>query len=210
MAVFRPLSYEKYKALCANGSLAMYATYMLLQVLRFCLTVLRKWYVKEKSEVSDKDGKLVQFLHQCNSNESTRFLVNMDEFPISVYHFSVSSIFALLGMLMSRMIVFWSPYVMIMTSVLLCDKNLWSYLIKKLCSSFQSEESYYRLNFFLRHLVLLFALFALYLSHKESISSQLEELREFWDPDTVDLMEWIKQNTSKTAAFAGTMQLMAG
>ena len=207
MAVFRPLSYEKYKALCVNGSLPMYAIFMLLQMLRLCLTILRKWYVKEKSENSDTDGTLVQFLRQCNTNSSTRFLVNMDECPELVYHVGVSTIFALLGMLMSRMIVFWSPYVMIMTSVLLCNKDLWSYLIKKLGSP---EESYYNLSFFLRHLVLLFALFAIYLSHKESITAQLNELREFWDPDTVDLMEWINQNTSKTAAFAGTMQLMAG
>lgn len=42
------------------------------------------------------------------------------------------------------------------------------------------------------------------------IDAQLEDLKEFWDPDTVELMEWIKVNTSSTAAFAGSMQLLAG
>lgn len=34
--------------------------------------------------------------------------------------------------------------------------------------------------------------------------------REFYDPDTVELMEWINANTAKTAAFTGSMQLLAG
>ena len=52
------------------------------------------------------------------------------------------------------------------------------------------------------HFTLFFAIITLYLYHKESILEKLEDLREFWDPDTVDLMEWINQNTPKTAAFA--------
>lgn len=38
----------------------------------------------------------------------------------------------------------------------------------------------------------------------------MEELREFWDPDTVELMYWIGNNTAPTASFAGSMQLLAG
>ena len=34
--------------------------------------------------------------------------------------------------------------------------------------------------------------------------------REFYDPDTVELMEWIQRETPKTAAFTGSMQLLAG
>lgn len=34
--------------------------------------------------------------------------------------------------------------------------------------------------------------------------------QEFYDPDTVALMEWIERNTRKTAIFSGSMQLMAG
>ena len=40
--------------------------------------------------------------------------------------------------------------------------------------------------------------------------AELEQLREFYDPDTVQLMEWINKNTPKTAAFTGSMQLLAG
>ena len=35
-------------------------------------------------------------------------------------------------------------------------------------------------------------------------------MQEFYDPDTVQLMEWISQNTRMDAAFTGSMQLLAG
>ena len=38
----------------------------------------------------------------------------------------------------------------------------------------------------------------------------MEDLREFSDPDTVDLMQWIQQNTEQYDAISGSMQLMAG
>ena len=119
----------------------------------------------------------------------------------------VSAIFAILGMLMARMVVFWSPYIMVISSAAICDRNLWSLVTSKLS---QSKNTNGTLISFLRHLFLLLAIVALFLSHKDSIMDNLEDLREFWDPDTVDLMEWINQNTPPSAAFAGTMQLMAG
>ncbi|CAH8596797.1 unnamed protein product [Dicrocoelium dendriticum] len=41
-------------------------------------------------------------------------------------------------------------------------------------------------------------------------SHSLQELGEFYDPDTVALMEWIQGNTDPNAIFTGSMQLMAG
>ncbi|KAI8510975.1 hypothetical protein Bbelb_118910 [Branchiostoma belcheri] len=46
-----------------------------------------------------------------------------------------------------------------------------------------------------------------------ALPTTLEELKQrnaFHDPDTVQLMEWIKKETPTTAAFTGSMQLMAG
>ena len=37
-----------------------------------------------------------------------------------------------------------------------------------------------------------------------------QDLREFYDPDTVDLMQWIQQNSEPDDAFTGSMQLLAG
>ena len=78
----------------------------------------------------------------------------------------VSAIFAILGMLMARMVVFWSPYIMIISSVAICDSNLWSFFTSKLS---QSKHNNGTLISFLRHLILIFAIVALFLSHKDSI-----------------------------------------
>uniref|UniRef100_A0A4W4H278 Dpy-19 like C-mannosyltransferase 3 n=1 Tax=Electrophorus electricus TaxID=8005 RepID=A0A4W4H278_ELEEL len=42
------------------------------------------------------------------------------------------------------------------------------------------------------------------------ILEELSELREFYDPDTVELMTWISSRTPTRAVFAGSMQLLAG
>ena len=105
---------------------------------------------------------------------------------------------------MARMIVFWSPYIMILTSVAICDLRLWTFLVNKLNQSSTNQV----LVSFLRHLVLCFLLAVIYISHKDAILAHLEELREFWDPDTVDLMEWIQQKVPLTAAFTGKLKLV--
>ena len=63
---------------------------------------------------------------------------------------------------------------------------------------------------FVKHVIVLMAIIALYKSHKDEINKELEDLREFWDPDTVDLMEWVNKDVAKDAAFTGSMQLLAG
>eukprot|EP00088_Acartia_fossae_P035730 TRINITY_DN36850_c0_g1_i1.p1 TRINITY_DN36850_c0_g1~~TRINITY_DN36850_c0_g1_i1.p1 ORF type:complete len:172 (+),score=61.31 TRINITY_DN36850_c0_g1_i1:1-516(+) len=42
------------------------------------------------------------------------------------------------------------------------------------------------------------------------MDTELAELREFYDPDTVDLMHWLQRDTEPTAVISGSMQLMAG
>ena len=59
-------------------------------------------------------------------------------------------------------------------------------------------------------MIVVFVIICLLQTHKEDINKELEDLREFWDPDTVDLMEWINKDVPKDAAFTGSMQLLAG
>ena len=66
------------------------------------------------------------------------------------------------------------------------------------------------LTSFVQNVMVVFVIVFLLQSKKESISTELEDLREFWDPDTVDLMEWIIKDTPRNAAFTGSMQLLAG
>lgn len=50
----------------------------------------------------------------------------------------------------------------------------------------------------------------LYYKFWPKLMEELSELREFYDPDTVELMTWISTKTPKQAVFAGSMQLLAG
>ena len=46
-----------------------------------------------------------------------------------------------------------------------------------------------------RHLFLILFILLLGTSQKSKIDKELEDLREFYDHDTVDLMQWLEQNT---------------
>ena len=43
-----------------------------------------------------------------------------------------------------------------------------------------------------------------------ALNAELNDLREFYDPDTVQLMNWISEKTEMNSSFAGSMQLLAG
>ena len=43
-----------------------------------------------------------------------------------------------------------------------------------------------------------------------SYDQEMSDLREFYDPDTVDLMQWLEQQTARESVVSGSMQLMAG
>ncbi|KAK0429083.1 hypothetical protein QR680_011180 [Steinernema hermaphroditum] len=59
--------------------------------------------------------------------------------------------------------------------------------------------------------VILLALAAHLLNGQAKIyQEQMANEQEFYDPDTVELMEWIKTSTRPTATFTGSMQLLAG
>merc|ERR1711874_336530 len=110
-----------------------------------------------------------------------------------------------LAMSTLRMKCFWSPYICVLASAGVSDPQLWGAIITKLSGS--PNKSVMNVS---RHLVLLTLIAALANSHRHRISQEMEDLREFYDPDTVDLMQWIQQNTEQCSAISGSMQLMAG
>ena len=75
-----------YRNLTANAALPLYIIYMGIQLIGLLLTLLRKWYVKDKEEDGMKtDGKMA-FLHALNEREGLRFLLKMDDYPSKIYH----------------------------------------------------------------------------------------------------------------------------
>ena len=86
LAVFRPLGTDMYHNLMANAALPLYIIYMGIQLIGLLLTLLRKWYVKDKEEDGMKTDKKVAFLHALNERKDLQFLSKMDEYPSKVYH----------------------------------------------------------------------------------------------------------------------------
>ncbi len=116
-----------------------------------------------------------------------------------------SGILAVLAMTTLRMKCFWGPYICVFAGVALAHRRLYEALSRALTGK-QSPG----LANFLRHLVVGFAILTLFNANKAAVYEELEDLREFYDPDTVELMQWINRETPKSAAFTGSMQLLAG
>lgn len=123
--------------------------------------------------------------------------------PDMAFHIVQAAFFGCLAMSTLRMKYLWTPYMCVLASVGLADYSFWKTLISK----FSNRES---IIFLLRHLVTGVVLASVLITFLPGVYRELEDLKEFWDPDTVELMEWIKTNTSSTAAFSGSMQLLAG
>jgi len=121
------------------------------------------------------------------------------------YHIGQSLPLGVLAASTLRMKCFWTPYICVLASSALADPLLWMLVITKL-----SGSSSKRMMNFTRHLVLTFLIVFLASQQKPIIDKEMSDLREFYDPDTVDLMQWIQQNTDQDAVFSGSMQLLAG
>ncbi|VDO28530.1 unnamed protein product [Brugia timori] len=63
---------------------------------------------------------------------------------------------------------------------------------------------------FIVEMVITATITTLLCSHYGVYKEQLANEQEFYDPDTVALMEWIKRSTQPLTSWSGSMQLMAG
>ncbi|XP_036370347.1 probable C-mannosyltransferase DPY19L3 isoform X1 [Octopus sinensis] len=123
--------------------------------------------------------------------------------PEIAFHTVQALLFGLLAVSTLRMKYLWTPYMCILGSVFLADRKAWKAVLSKV-----TDQEY--IVFLFRHFVIGSILASLLYTVLPSVYKELEDLKEFWDPDTVDLMEWIKTNSAPAAAFSGSMQLMAG
>ncbi|KAA8596027.1 hypothetical protein FQN60_011318, partial [Etheostoma spectabile] len=98
----------------------------------------------------------------------------------------------------------WTGHMCAVAAYGVCRKEMWTTLLSTLgCNS----KVLLRL---VRHAVPLLMIGCLYYKFWPKLMEELSELREFYDPDTVELMTWISTKTPKRAVFAGSMQLLAG
>ncbi|NWJ00118.1 D19L3 mannosyltransferase, partial [Crypturellus undulatus] len=124
--------------------------------------------------------------------------------PGTAYNLIHTVLFGCLALSTMRMKYLWTSHMCVFASFGLCSTEVWGLILK--CVRLYTSQRISVIRYSLPVIVLL------YISYKfwPGIMDELSELREFYDPDTVELMNWIKSNTPSTAVFAGSMQLLAG
>ncbi|XP_066846701.1 probable C-mannosyltransferase DPY19L4 isoform X4 [Anser cygnoides] len=110
-----------------------------------------------------------------------------------------------LGLNTTKMKYLWTPYVCMLAAFGVCSPELWMTLFKWLRLK--------AVHPILLALILSMAVptiigFSLWKEFFPRIMSELSEIQEFYDPDTVELMTWIKRQAPVAAVFAGSPQLM--
>ncbi|NWX03526.1 D19L3 mannosyltransferase, partial [Caloenas nicobarica] len=143
------------------------------------------------------DSNQVQFLEE--TEECTVTLK-----PDAAYNFIHTVLFGCLAFSTMRMKYLWTSHMCVFASFGLCSTEVWKLILK--CIHLYTPQRTHVIKYSIPIITLL------YISYKfwPGIMDELSELREFYDPDTVELMNWIKSNTPNTAVFAGSMQLLAG
>ncbi|XP_063737779.1 probable C-mannosyltransferase DPY19L3 isoform X4 [Eleginops maclovinus] len=124
--------------------------------------------------------------------------------PDVAYNLLHTLFYGLLAFSTMRMKYIWTGHMCAVAAYGVCGKELWTLLLGTLrCTS----KVLLRL---VRYAVPLLVIACLYYKFWPKLMEELSELREFYDPDTVELMTWISTKTPKRAVFAGSMQLLAG
>ncbi|XP_069030046.1 protein C-mannosyl-transferase DPY19L3 isoform X4 [Embiotoca jacksoni] len=112
--------------------------------------------------------------------------------------------YGLLAFSTMRMKYIWTGHMCAVAAYGVCGTELWTLILNVLrCNT----KVLLRL---VRYAVPLVMIGCLYYKFWPKLMEELSELREFYDPDTVELMTWISTKTPKQAVFAGSMQLLAG
>ncbi|KAL1240931.1 putative C-mannosyltransferase DPY19L3 [Trichinella spiralis] len=114
-----------------------------------------------------------------------------------------SVIIGLVSLMVTRISYMWSPLMAVLATALLCSEDIW-----KTLPGFRHNRRQYIHMFQLSVIVAILGYNSVLFYNR--FQEEMKDLREFWDPDTVNLMEWINNTTAPYASFAGSMQLMAG
>lgn len=124
--------------------------------------------------------------------------------PEAAYNLMHTVLFGFLALSTMRMKYLWTSHMCVFASSGLCSPELWELLLK-LIHLYNPKRMWA-----LRYSVPVLTLLYLCCKFWPEMMDELSELREFYDPDTVELMSWINSHTPGKAVFAGSMQLLAG
>ncbi|XP_054588649.1 protein C-mannosyl-transferase DPY19L3 isoform X5 [Nothobranchius furzeri] len=124
--------------------------------------------------------------------------------PDVAYNLLHTVLYGILAFSTMRMKYIWTGHMCAVAAYGVCGTEVWTLVLRVLrCNT----KVLLRL---FRYAVPLLIFCWLYYKFWPKLMEELSELREFYDPDTVELMTWISTKTPKQAVFAGSMQLLAG
>lgn len=127
------------------------------------------------------------------------------EHPEVTYHVFHTLLFGGLALLFDGTKYLWTPYVCMFTAFGVCSPKLWMTLFKWL--NLKSLDPIV-LSLTLSTAVPTIICFSLWREYCPRVMSELVDLQEFYDPDTVELINWIKTQAPIAAVFAGSPQLL--
>uniref|UniRef100_H3CF34 Dpy-19 like 4 n=2 Tax=Tetraodon nigroviridis TaxID=99883 RepID=H3CF34_TETNG len=127
------------------------------------------------------------------------------EHPEVIYHVFHTLMFGGLALLFSRMKYLWTPYVCMLTAFGVCSPDLWMTVFKWL--KLKSIHPVV-LSLILSTAVPTIIGFSLWREYCPRVLAELSDLQEFYDPDIVELISWIKSQAPASAVFAGSPLLL--
>jgi len=120
-----------------------------------------------------------------------------------VYQAIQSVFFGALAMSTLRFKFLWTPHMCLFAAGVFCNQSFWKAVLNKI----GIKQIFAKI---MGHTVPAMLLALLLFNRLPKALKDLKDLREFYDPDTVELMTWINDNTPPDASFTGSMQLLAG
>ncbi|XP_022380799.1 probable C-mannosyltransferase DPY19L3 isoform X2 [Enhydra lutris kenyoni] len=124
--------------------------------------------------------------------------------PETAYNLIHTILFGFLALSTMRMKYLWTSHMCVFASFGLCSPEIWELLLRSI--RLYNPKRICIMRYSVPILILLYLCYKFW----PGMMDELSELREFYDPDTVELMNWINSNTPRKAVFAGSMQLLAG
>ncbi|XP_067392805.1 probable C-mannosyltransferase DPY19L4 isoform X2 [Emydura macquarii macquarii] len=155
-------------------------------------------------------SSVTQVIFRRISGEPLKETITLDdgrigERPEIAYHVIHTMLLGSFAMMLEGVKYLWTPYMCMLAAFGVCSPELWMTLFKWL--RLRAVHPIL-LAFILSMAVPTIIGFSLWKEFFPRIMTELSELQEFYDPDTVELMTWIKRQAPVAAVFAGSPQLM--
>ncbi|XP_015212978.1 probable C-mannosyltransferase DPY19L4 isoform X1 [Lepisosteus oculatus] len=152
----------------------------------------------------------VQVIYKRLSGEPMKTNLKLEdgrvgEQPEVIYHVFHTLLFGALAMVFEGMKYLWTPYICMFTAFGVCSPELWVTVFRWL--KLKSVHPVV-LALILSTAVPTIIGFSLWREYFPRVITELSELQEVYDPDTVELMNWIRRQAPAATVFAGSPQLM--